>query len=441
MKIFDTRTYSRRDFLKVSGGALAGASALGLAGCGGGSQGSNGKVNLTFFTWNIPSDTHSFKHLAKEYEARHKNVSINVQIVPNGDFNEWFQTRLAGGKAPDIQRITWQQVGIYKSQGALVDFSPYIPKGYSSAFEPQFWQAISYKGKPYALPHHTDTFGVFYNKKYFKQLGISNFPKSPQQGWSWNDFTKIAHRVKNETGAKYAFSFGFQGPTTGYRWLPVLYQHGGKLLSNDLKKPAIDSPAGIEALAWTKKWFEEGLIPPDNTVKQTQSTTAADLFASGTVGMMLHGDWMMAYLKDNMKDSEWDATYMIRDKGLASDLGGNALTITKDCQNPDVAADFIKFVVDKKNMKYFCTNSQFIPIRKSLVKEGLNYPYRPETMNRFVQQSKTIPQDMVSVETFNSFQNIESKLEDQLDLMFTSSQSPEKTAKNIASGIRSVLSG
>jgi multiple sugar transport system substrate-binding protein len=109
------RELTRRDFLRVGGGALAGASALGLAACGG--QGSSGKTQLTFFSWNIPSDLQSFRHLIKEYEAKNSDVSINLQVVPEGDFNEWFQTRLAAGKAPDIQRMTWQQIGLYSSPG------------------------------------------------------------------------------------------------------------------------------------------------------------------------------------------------------------------------------------------------------------------------------------------------------------------------------------
>jgi multiple sugar transport system substrate-binding protein len=150
---------------------------------------------------------------------------------------------------------------------------------------------------------------------------------------------------------------------------------------------------------------------------------------------------MMPYLKDNMKDFGWDATYMIRDKGMASDLGGNALAITKDSQDPEAAADFIKFVVDKQNMEYFVKNSQFIPARKILVESGIDYTYRPDTMNRFVEQSRTVPSEMAKVETFGSFNQINQKVEDQLDLAFTSDQSPEDTAKNIASGIRSVLNG
>src|SRR3712207_2004826 len=71
----DTRRLTRRHFLKVGGGALAGAYALGLAGCGGGGQASG---ELTFFSWNIESDLRSFRALIKKYEKQHPDVSINL---------------------------------------------------------------------------------------------------------------------------------------------------------------------------------------------------------------------------------------------------------------------------------------------------------------------------------------------------------------------------
>ena len=42
------RRISRRSFLKISGAGLAGATLLGIAGCGGGGGGGGGEFTLTF---------------------------------------------------------------------------------------------------------------------------------------------------------------------------------------------------------------------------------------------------------------------------------------------------------------------------------------------------------------------------------------------------------
>jgi hypothetical protein len=81
-------------------------------------------------------------------------------------------TRLAGRQAPDIFRIQYQQVGRYAGAGALIDLSSYLDPGYAGQFGPAFWQAVTLGGKPFALPHHTDTFALYYNVDFLHNIGV-----------------------------------------------------------------------------------------------------------------------------------------------------------------------------------------------------------------------------------------------------------------------------
>ena len=219
-----------------------------------------------------------------------------------------------------------------------------------------------------------------------------------------------------------------------YRWLPFLYQNGGRLLGDDMKTPEIDSPAGIEALAWTQKWFTEELVPPSTTSKSDEEVEP--LFANGTIGMMLNGDWVLPAVGDLFgNDGEWGVTYMPRRAEMASDLGGNGLCVTSDSQNPEVAADVLKFLGEEENMEYFTTEANFLPTRKSLTKQKLRYKAYSDEMNLFTEQAETIPDDMAKAETIPTFIEINEKMADELDLMLTSGQSPEETARNLATAI------
>ena len=73
-----------------------------------------------------------------------------------------------------------------------------------------------------------------------------------------------------------------------YRWMMYLHQHGGQLLDDDLKSLRINSPAGIETIAWTQRWFKEGLVRPSTSLKSSEQTQ--NLFANGTIGMLLNGN-------------------------------------------------------------------------------------------------------------------------------------------------------
>src|SRR5262249_57672404 len=110
--------------------------------------------------------------------------------------------------------------------------------------------------------------------------------------------------------------------------------HGVKLLADDFKAPAIDSPEGVSALEWTQNLYKEGLVPPNNTIKGSQSTTARQYFIDGVIGMMLHGDWQLQTLKTALKDTDWGVTFMIQDKAKGSDLRCNTSAITNDPTTP-----------------------------------------------------------------------------------------------------------
>ena len=60
-------------------------------------------------------------------------------------------------------------------------------------------------------------------------------------------------------------------------------------------------------------------------------------------------------------------------------------------------------------------------------------------MKVFVEQSRTIPDHLAATVTLPDFSRINAKLAEQLDLTFTSGQTPKVAAENVDSTIRSVL--
>jgi multiple sugar transport system substrate-binding protein len=436
------RSVDRRRFLV--GGAI-GTGALALAACGAGPTGdsgtaqstSAGTADLSISSWNNSSDLAWFKSFADQYHAAHPGINLNVQVTPSTNFDEWFGTHLAGGTAPDIIRMQYQQAGRYIQNGGLVNIASYLPADYGNAFLPGLWASVLYRNGIYGVPEETDTFGTYYRADMLQQLGVTP-PTTMANAWQWDEFLSIARKVKGLTG-KFAVGFGYSGANTAYRWLPLLYMHGGQLLEADGKTPAIDSQQGVSALTWTQNLYKEGLIPPNNTVKGSTALTARSYFIDGTVGLLLHGDWVMQVVNAGLKDNQWGLTYMIRDSGRASDMGGNLLAITRDCKNVRAAVDLLLYLCNTDNRQSFSTQNQYIPVLKSLSGKSLQYTLRPELMQRFVEQATTVPAPMAKVETSPQFADINLMLADQLDLCFTQQQSPAQTAAAIAAGIKKIV--
>ena len=90
--------------------------------------------------------------------------------------------------------------------------------------------------------------------------------------------------------------------------------------------------------------------------------------------MLLGGDWQIPFLQQNMTKYKWGVTYMPRDAAMASDLGGNCVAVSRDSKDPEVAADFLKFLVNEENMRAFVTAAQFLPVRTSLMSRAVTMP-------------------------------------------------------------------
>ena len=395
-------------------------------------------VALTLAVWGAQAEEDAFKSIVDKYHALHPSVTIRLEV--NGNAMQLYQlvdTRLAGRQAPDLFRIQYQQVGRYAGAGALVDLSPYLEPGYAGQFGPAFWQAVTLGDKAFALPHHTDTFALYYNVDFLRNIGVE-MPRSLDQSLTWETFIRTARQLIEKGDARYSFAMGWQN-SAAYRWLPFLYQHGGQMLDAELRQPRLSSPQGVETLAWTQSWFKEGLVPPSTSVKSSEQTQA--LFANGTIGMLLGGDWQIPFLQKNMTKYKWDVTYMPRDVAMASDLGGNCLAVSRDSKNRDIAADFLKFSVDEDNMRAFITAGQYLPVRRALMNADLDYALRPDAMKVYIEQARTIPDHLVRTVTMPIFSKINAAMADELDLTFTSGQDPATTAQNLDMKIKAVLGG
>jgi multiple sugar transport system substrate-binding protein len=391
--------------------------------------------SLTLATWGAEGEIEAFEEIIAAFEDENPDASVSLEVVPFGQFYEQLETRLAGGQAPDVTRIQYQQVGRYAEEGALVDLGDYLPEGYGDEFLPALWRAVQLEDRPYAVPHHTDTFALFYNVDYFEQAGIEP-PATLDECWSWEEFTDVAQQVMDASDADYGFAMSWQDDN-GYRWMPFLYMRGGQLLDDDFSEPMVATEEGIATIEWTQSWFEDGLVPPSTSLRSSEEVH--NLFATGLIGMMLNGDWHIPFLEDNMTEYEYDVTYMPCDQGMASDLGGNALAVTRDSDSPELAARLVEFMASDEQMERFVTSATFIPVKESLLETELDYAQRPDVMEVFLEQADTIPDHMAQVQTLPETGDINRVLANELEQAFMGGQSPQETAENIDAGLEEAL--
>lgn len=427
----DTPSMSRRRFLAVAG-AAAGVAAL--PGCGGFSTGGDeaaaGPDTLRFTLWGSDQEVAAFKSLADAFKQR-ENVTVQINNIPFGEVRQNVDAGLQSGRAPDLFRVTYNDLGVYGSQGALLELDQYLPAGYQDAFTPALWRAVTVNDKVIGVPHHTDTTMILYNKDAMSAAGVTNIPASPDDAWTQEEFLDVARRIKGKAGTKYAFGVNWQ-QAGAYRWLNWVFQNGGRLLTPDLTAPAIDSDAGREALRLTQSFFTQGLVPPATS---TKGQYVDEIFPSKTIAMVFAGDFLLSGLESTVKGFEYGATFLPVGERAAADLGGNAVVATKDTKNAEAAAKFLQFLTDEQNMADFCAKTNVLPTRTALAGKELPFADRPDLMKLYVQQAQAINPDDVAQVTVPAFSGINNVLVEQLERAFRSKTDPGKVVADMSAAI------
>ncbi|MGF2950058.1 ABC transporter substrate-binding protein [Microbacterium alcoholitolerans] len=414
---------------------LGAASALVLSGCagfGGGGSGAGDDQTLTFTTWGSEAEETSFKKLISDFEAEHEGVDIKLNVVPYDQMFSNIDAQLSSGDAPDIFRVDYGNLGVYSSQGQLLDLREYFTQDEIAEFTPAMWEAISYDGAPYGVPHQTDVSALLVNTAMLSDAGIdpSALPTTQEDAWTWEEFADVAEELRTALPAdKYPFVYNWQLGGAP-RWLSWLFQADGTFL--DGTTATIDSAEGAKALDFTKSFFENDWVPPTSSTKGT--VYADSLFTEGTAAMAFIGSFLVPDI-DYLAEFEWTAIPMPKDERGATDLGGNALVATKDTGNADLAAEFLKFMVSTEAMSEFCANTNELPTRIDLEGDAVEFKVRPDVMPVFVDQAATIePQDVKQL-TSPAMSAVNTALQDQLEAAFIGGQSTADTLAKLSTAI------
>lgn len=210
--------------------AAAGALALALTACGGsGTSGSDSssksqaevdpatlKAELTWWDTSDPTnEAPVFKDLIKRFNKKYPNVKIKYQSVPFADAQNKFKTAAEAGEgAPDVMRAEVAWVPEFAAAGHL-----YALDGTSLLEDKDFLEtplsSNVYKGKTYGVPQVTDTLGLMYNKKLFKEAGINKPPTT------WQEVEEASKKLKDKAGVD-----GIYLNSAGYFVLPFMYGEG-----------------------------------------------------------------------------------------------------------------------------------------------------------------------------------------------------------------------
>ena len=226
-----------------------------------------------------------------------------------------------------------------------------------------------YKGQTLGLTLSTEPFIQWYRTDIYDALGL-------KPATTWDEYKANAKAVK-EAGKGDGAIFGF-GPNVSWWWMTIVWSFGGRLYDENYN-PTVNTP---EAVAGTQFLKDMLAYAPEGAISAS-SDDATIKFLSTDIGAMVQysGYWGMLSDPANQKHAGKIGTAPMP-KGAAdvTHLAGWNIGIPSDAKNPEVAWQFMEFVLGKSNAKNYLNAGAAAIGRKSIINDPelvAKYPYLP----------------------------------------------------------------
>lgn len=347
---------TRKDFLKMGGGALAGAYAMGgLAGCGGGS--SSGPVELTLWAW-LPD----FQAQVDMFEKAHKNIKVKLVNAGQGEpeYQKLRTALKAGEGAPDVVHVEFQYIPTFKQIDGLADISEYGANDYKNDYAAWTWDQVSEGDAVYAMPWDSGPMALLYRKDIFDKYGI-------EVPTTWDQFAQDAEKLNKADSGTYLADFPADGGwITGLAW-----QAGARPFEVDGTKVSInlDDPAIQKVSEYWGDLVDRGVIAskPGGTNEWYRSV------ANGTYVTWPTAAWGPVFLEDiaGKSKGKWRAAPLPQwEEGAnaSSNWGGSTLAVTTQSEYAEEATQLAIWLTNAPEPTKLYTTKQFLfPVLNDLL--------------------------------------------------------------------------
>jgi multiple sugar transport system substrate-binding protein len=239
---------TRRDFLTITAGALAGAT-LGTERAGAAPKAMTVVRESSFIK---PFDDYFAKTLATDYEKA-TSIKIHYEAVSVGGMLTRLTTIAETKSGPEIAMtaLNWPHL-FDPSLVDVTDLANEIGKKIGP-WHDNILDAVVVNKKWKALPWGNIGQLEVYRTDWFKEAGVNKFPDT------WEDLL-AAGRLLKKAGHPFGFELG-HGFGDNHGWLyPLFWSYGGREVDRDGKTVLIDSDETAKAVDFCRRFYKETMF-------------------------------------------------------------------------------------------------------------------------------------------------------------------------------------
>lgn len=327
--------------------AVMSVAALLLAGCStGGNSGStdanpSGDITVLTNRTDLIKDK-TFAGYTKAFEKIYPKVNVKVQGIT--DYEGQVTTRLSTKNYGDVLGIP---ASVTPDQ--LPQFFESLGDTAKLKEKYRFLNDKSYKGKQYGMPTFGNANGILYNKKVWKEAGVTSLPKTP------DEFITDLKMIKSKTSAIPYYTNYKDGWPLG-SWQGQQGFSDNKNVVADRDKNNAPWTSGTEQYitdALLYNVVHDGLSEPDPTTTAWEGSKG--LLATGKAATAVLGSWAIVQFQQAAKDAGADPADIgfmpmpyQKDGKFHSTIGGDVnVAVNVNSKNKPAALAWVKWFTTK----------------------------------------------------------------------------------------------
>lgn len=305
------------------------------------SEGDPEEVTVTMW-FNGTPDAHGevLEELIPQFEEENPHITVDWELTAWDAYQQQISTAAAGGTLPDIIFGFSNLVAGFADRDILVDHSQWFDP---EDFVPATVDLTTWDDTWYMLPTWFSANALSYRTDLIEEGG--NDASSPPEDWDewleWAEGATIMDGDSIEQLGFYSSSFGFNRTNLFTR---LVEANGGQMFSEDGMEVAFNSSEGAEAAEFFQNLSqccdEPGAIEADN-IGLGQGRTA-----------MVYNNFAFREWTDEFPDLVEVGHLTAVPHGPSGSpelsgvgLGANVIGITSQAENPDEAAELLRFLV------------------------------------------------------------------------------------------------
>lgn len=156
--------------------------------------GASGTASLGFYSWILDFNP-QIKPLTDEYNRKHKDMQVSIQVAPTTNFSTQKFLLEARRKTSSwdvyVGMTPFVEMAQLQAAGAIEPWDPYMPASVRNDMPKSVQDEGLINGKMYDWPLLLDITSLQWRKSMFKQAGVTTIPAT------WEEFDSVAKQVNN----------------------------------------------------------------------------------------------------------------------------------------------------------------------------------------------------------------------------------------------------